>query len=48
MELWGKYMGGEWELINEADSANSIGFLLAEYRMAYGAGWSFKTRRKKG
>lgn len=43
-ELWGKYMNGDWELIDIADEDNSIEFLLAEYNMAYGAGWQWEVR----
>ncbi len=44
MELWGKYRGGDWELIDVADGDNPKDFLLAEYRMAFGEGWSFEWR----
>lgn len=44
MELWGRYDGGEWELLDEADEDNDIDVLMSEYAMAFGAGWEFEKR----
>lgn len=42
--LWGKYKDLPWELIDTESKDNPINRLLAEYRMAYGAGWVFEVR----
>jgi len=53
--LWGKYGRETWEEIDsvERGTKNLVeiqkekNFLLNEYRLAYGAGWSFVWRRVK-
>ena len=43
MSIWGRYQGGTPEKIDDDDSA----YLLAEYRMAFGSGWSLWRGRRK-
>jgi len=45
-ELWAKHVKGEWEHIDTADEDNPKGFLLDEYRMAFGTGWKFAWRKE--
>jgi len=47
IHLWGKYMNNEWEWIGTADEHNTKDFLMQNYRMAFGAGWSFYWSRKR-
>ena len=42
--LWAKYLNRPWEEIDTADPDNPEETMLAEYRMAYGAGWVFEWR----
>ena len=48
MEIWGRYRGGEWELIDTSDEHNPVDVMLSEYQMAYGPDWEWKTRRVRG
>jgi hypothetical protein len=43
-QIWGRYNGGPWELIDTSDAGNDIDNLLAEYQMAYSAEWEFELR----
>lgn len=43
VEIWGKPTGGEWECIDECEK-EEVNYLLGEYRLAYGAGWSWKIK----
>jgi len=46
--IMGQYEGGEPEEIDEADGGdNTAEYLLAEYRMAYGAGWRLWVAKKR-
>jgi hypothetical protein len=38
-----QYNGREWEHCDYATDREERNYLLAEYRLAYGAGWEFKT-----
>ena len=46
LNLWGRYKGGEWEHIDSVESMGDKPMILAEYRMAFGAGWEFQWRRE--
>jgi len=39
-KIKGRYLSYSTELIDEFDTLNEAEKMLAEYRMAYGAGWS--------
>lgn len=43
MAIWGRYQGQTPEKIDEADSL----YLLREYAMAFGRGWTLWRGRKK-
>ena len=45
IHLWAKPNGGEWEWIDTADKSNSKDFLFANYKEAFGPGWTFKWRK---
>ena len=45
--IWGKYQG-EKEEIDTADDVTTAKYLVGEYRMAYGAGWSIWYTRTRG
>lgn len=40
-EILGKYVEGDWEVLDTADERSEAHFLLAEYRLAFGPGWDF-------
>jgi hypothetical protein len=47
--IYGKGPGLPWEEVDRTDEHNSVGYLLAEYSLAFGTGWRWKTRRvRKG
>ena len=35
------------EVIDQADTSSAARYLVAEYRLAFGAGWSISYRRKR-
>ena len=41
-EIWGKYQGQDWELIDEADNREEADYLSAEYTLAFGSGWQWR------
>lgn len=45
--IYGKYKNEPWEELDTAETASERDYLLGEYRMAFGAGWSYKTSRRK-
>jgi len=44
--LWGRETAGEWEYVDSVDSASDKASLIIEYRMAFGANWSFEWRQQ--
>lgn len=46
-EIWGKYFNGQWELIDATESKRDCDYLINEYSVAFGIGWSFKVERKR-
>lgn len=47
IELWGKYQGQKAEIIDTCGEGE-LSYLLGEYRLAYGQGWQFWTKKVKG
>ena len=45
--LWACYRG-EWEHIDTADANTPKTTMVAEYRMAFGPGWTFRWRTTEG
>lgn len=43
--IFGKYQGQPWEEIDTANDKQECDYLLGEYRMAFGPGWTFKIKR---
>lgn len=46
-KIMGSYKGGPLEEIDEATNPADASFLLAEYRLAFGAGWELTIKREK-
>jgi|TARA_Y100000034_G_scaffold133551_1_gene199336 hypothetical protein len=44
--IMGKYEGGDWEEIDEAETKPDLRYLLGEYKLAFGPGWQFRTKRR--
>ena len=42
LNLWGRYNGRDWEHIDSVECEEQKEEVLAEYRMAFGSGWSFR------
>lgn len=45
-EIIGRYQG-ESEVIDTADTKQEAEYLVGEYRLAYGAGWSISYRKAR-
>ena len=45
-EIWGRYEGGEWEVIDSAPTKTEVFELLGEYKLAY-KGMNFIFRIKE-
>ena len=43
-QIFGKYFNGQWELIDVAETKRDRDYLLGEYQLAYGVGWSWKVK----
>ena len=46
MEILGSYNGMEYEFIDECEESE-VDYLLGEYKLAYGRGWSFIVKEVK-
>jgi len=46
IEIWARYQGGEWELIDQFEPGD-VQAMLAEYKLAYGPGWKWELREAK-
>ena len=43
--IYGRYEGGSYERIDTVSSRSQLEYLLGEYRLAFGAGWSFRVKK---
>lgn len=45
-KIWAKYRDQDWEEVDEADNFEDAQYLIGEYRMAFGPGWTIKSVRQ--
>ena len=43
-QIFGRYFNGEWELIDVAETRRDRDYLLGEYQLSFGVGWSWKVK----
>lgn len=46
-KIMGRYEGGEEEEVDSAETKRDAEYLLSEYKLAFGAGWSLRIVRKR-
>ena len=46
-KIMARYGNGAWEEIDSTDDKDAADYLLGEYTMAYGAGWTLKVKKSR-
>jgi len=41
-QIYAKLEGKDWELIDTAETEKDLDYMLGEYRLAYGKGWTWR------